>query len=276
MIWAVGFAVLGALAYGVGSVLQARAATRSTGPRVLAQPLYVVGIGCDVLAWAASLVAVRHLPLFAVQSVLAGSIGVTVLLAAPVLGTRIRRSDVVAVAGVVAALGVLALGSGLQSALQPPQGFGLGVVVALIVTMVLVWAGYRRAHHRWLAALAGASFAGAAVAARGMDLSGGWIAVLLQPAAWTLIGFGVVGSLAYARSLERGTASGSTAIVWVTEVGIAGLVGIVVLGDTVRSGWQLPVAAAFLAAMAGCALLGRSVPTQAETRTAVPATIAAG
>ncbi len=270
MIWAVGFAVLGALAYGVGSVLQARAASRSTGPRMLAQPLYVVGIGCDVLAWAASLVAIRHLPLFAVQSVLAGSIGVTVLLAAPVLGARIRRRDV------VAALGVLALGSGLQSAQRPPSGFGLGIVVALIVTTVLVWAGYRRAHHRWLASLAGASFAGAAVAARGMDLSGGWISVLIQPAAWTLIGFGVVGSLAYARSLERGTASGSTAIVWVTEVGIAGLVGIVVLGDTVRSGWQLPVVVAFLAAMAGCALLGRSVPTQAEARAEVPATLAAG
>lgn len=258
MIIALIAAIVGALGYGVGSVLQARAATGAAGLAVLRHPIYLVGIGCDLLAWTASLVAVRHLPLFAVQSMLAASLGVTVVLARLLLGSPIRRRDTVALIGVLIALIVLALASGSQSVQPPPPFFGTTILVAVIAVAVMVLMSYRRALSAWMALLAGASFAGAAIAARALDLSGPWIAILLRPEALGIAAFGLVGSIAYARSLEFGSAGSSTAMVWVVEVALSGLVGIMVLGDGVRPGWILPALLAFAVALISCVVLGRA------------------
>jgi len=65
--------------YGVGSVLQSIAARRTAtaaglDPRLLAriatQAPYLVGTALDLVGWLFSLVAVRTLPLFAVQAIL--------------------------------------------------------------------------------------------------------------------------------------------------------------------------------------------------------------
>lgn len=249
-------AIIGALGYGVGSVLQARAATAATGLAVLRHPTYLAGVGCDVLAWAASLVALRQLPLFAVQSMLAASLGVTVVLARLLLGSPIRRRDTTALVGVLVALVILASASGSQSVRPPPSFFGTAVVSAVVAIVGAVLFSYRRGQSAWLALLAGASFACAAIAARALELSGSWVAVLLQPEAFGIVAFGIVGSIAYARSLERGSAGSSTAIVWVVEVAVAGLVGITVLGDGVRTGWTLPALLAFGVALISCVVLG--------------------
>ncbi|HEX7805908.1 MAG TPA: hypothetical protein VF413_07085, partial [Cellulomonas sp.] len=108
-------AVVGALLYGSGTVLQALAARRASGPAVLRHPWYLAGLGCDLLGWTASLVALRALPLFTVQALLAGSLVVTVLLARVVLGAPLRRVDGVAVVVVVGALVVLARAAGPES-----------------------------------------------------------------------------------------------------------------------------------------------------------------
>ena len=57
-----------------------------------------------MLAWVASLLALRQLPLFAVQGLLAGSLAVTVLFAPVVLKTEMRARDVVPVAVFTATL----------------------------------------------------------------------------------------------------------------------------------------------------------------------------
>ena len=256
MITALIAAIIGALGYGVGSVLQARAATVATGLAVLRRPVYLAGVGCDLLAWAASLVAVRQLPLFAVQSMLAASLGVTVVLARFLLGSPIRRRDTAALVGVLFALLVLALASGSQSVQLPPPFFGTAILLAVVVVAIIVLMSYRQAQPSWLALLAGACFAGAAIAARALDLSGPWFVVPLQPEALGIVAFGLIGSVAYARSLEFGSAGSSTAMVWVVEVALAGLVGITVLGDGVRPGWTLPALLAFAVALISCVVLG--------------------
>ncbi len=266
MMIALGAAVLGALAYGIGSVLQAWAARHATGVAVVTQPAYLLGVGFDRVAFVASVVAVRDLPLFAVQSVLAASLGVTVVLAHVVLATPFRPRDGAAIVGVVAALIVLALASGTQAAQPAPAWFAGALLVALGSAAGVLWAGYRRGNGVGLAVLAGASFAGSAIGARALDLTGGWLAVLGQPTAWTIVGFGLVGSLGYARSLERGAPGPSTAIVWVVEVAVAGLVGITALGDRVLPGWGLPAAAAVTVACLGCARLARTQPAVSTPR----------
>lgn len=258
MILALGAAIAGALAYGIGSVLQAFAARRATGTAVVRHPAYLLGMACDTVAFAASLVAVHGLPLFAVQSVLAASLGVTVVLARVVLGTPIRRRDSAALVAVVGALVVLALASGTQAAMAPPTWFAGVLVLASAAAAVLLAVHYRRGNTRRLAMVAGASFAGSAIGARALDLSGGWLAALGHPVSWTILGFGIIGSLAYARSLERGSAGPATATVWVVEVVLSGLVGTTALGDHVNSGWGLPALLALGVAVLGCVLLAQA------------------
>ena len=84
-------ALAAAVGYGSGSVLQASATRHRSGLRVLLQPLYLAGLVLDLLGWLLSLVALRSLPLFAVQSLLAGSLVVTVVLARVMLGVRLQR-----------------------------------------------------------------------------------------------------------------------------------------------------------------------------------------
>lgn len=272
MILALASAVLGALAYGTGSVLQAVAARRATGTAVVRQPTYVAGTLCDLVAFAASLVAVRGLPLFAVQSVLAASLGVTVVLARAVLGTPVRRRDAAALAAVVAALGVLALASGPQAATAPPSWFAGAMLLGVLIVAVVLVAQYRDGGSARMAALAGACFGGSAIGARALRLDDGWLAVLGHPVAWTILAFGVVGSLAYARSLERGSAGTATATLWVVEVVLSGVVGIAVLGDHVLPGWDLPALVAVAVAVLGCARLAQAQPDEATGPTAHRAT----
>src|SRR5919199_4485434 len=98
-----------ALAYGVGSILQGVAARRAAGggrdldPRLLLrlahQLPYVLGLGCDLAGFGLSLVALRTLPLFAVQAAVASAIGVTAVLAAFVLPQVASPPEVGALGG---------------------------------------------------------------------------------------------------------------------------------------------------------------------------------
>jgi len=254
-------ALVGMLGYGVGSVLQAVGAERASGPAVLRHPAYLAGLTCDGVAWLASLVALRSLPLFAVQSVLAGSLAVTVLVARLVLGTRLRPRDVVAVAVVAASLVAIAGAAGAQSAQPAPRGFAAAALLGLLLAVGVTVALYRRGGSLALAALAGAAFSGAALCARAVHGPIGW-ALLVDPIALSVAGFGAVGAVAYARSLERGPVGPATAVLWVIEVVLPGIVGLALLGDTVRAGWALPAVIAVVAACGACVALatGRPAP----------------
>jgi len=95
-------ALFAALGYGSASVLQsvaARKAESSSGldPRLFVRLAgsvpYVSGLGLDLGAFLASLVALRTLPLFFVQSAVAASVGVTAVTRRPsVSGCSVVRS----------------------------------------------------------------------------------------------------------------------------------------------------------------------------------------
>lgn len=261
MMVALGAAVAGAVGYGIGSALQACAAQRASATAVPRHPLYLLGVGFDLLAFVASLVAIRHLPLFAVQSILAGSLAVTVVLTRIVLGTPVRTRDSTAIVVVIGALVVLALSAGTQSVQAPPPWTTLAVVLTVAVATIALVARYRGGGPLSLALIAGTCFAGSAVSVRALPLDGHWLALIGQPLAWAVVAFGVIGSFAYARSLEHGSAGLSTATLWVTEVIVAGAVGITMLGDRVHPGWALPALGAVAAALSSCVLLAGWQPT---------------
>src|SRR3954462_403796 len=134
-----------AVAYGVASVLQAvgsrRLATAAPDARLLLRllrsPPYVGGLAVAGAGCVASVVALRALPLFVVQSAIASSVGVTAVVAVRWLGARLGRRERVALAGMLAGLVLLGVSAEAEGAVPLPAlgswlVLGLSVVVAVL------------------------------------------------------------------------------------------------------------------------------------------------
>lgn len=266
------FAFLAAVAYGIGSVLQARAAQSAEtaiglDPRLLVRLAsslpFVVGVGLDLLAFLASLVALRTLPLFLVQSAVASSVGVTALVAAA-LGAQLARHDIA---------WLIALGAGLvllAAAAQPEQAVPLATVgrwSLLIACPLLAGVGAvaarqsSRSSAALLAGLAGMSFAVVAIAARTLQVPTPLWHVLLDPTLWAIAAGGVLGMLFFSTALQRGSVTTATAIMFATDTIVPALIGLGLLGDTSRPGRGPLAIAGFvitLAAAVGLAAYGEA------------------
>ncbi|MEZ0448777.1 hypothetical protein [Cellulomonas sp. ICMP 17802] len=264
-------AVVASIAYGVSTIMQAVATRRTAGLAVVRQPLVIAAFAVDVLAWLLSLVALHRLPLFVVQAIIASSLVVVVVLARVVLGTRMRPVDRVAVVVVVAALVVLSLAGGDQPAVTPPDGFVPTMLVVSVVLAGAFAAAYRHGPPLLLATIAGLGYSAAAIAARAAHASGGLVDTVLQPLVLVIVVTGVVAALAYLRALERGPVGAAAATVSVLEVVVPGIVGMVVLGDVVRHGWDVAAVVGIAAALAGCIALATS-PANAAAEAVSPRT----
>lgn len=252
-------AIAGTLLYGVASVAQSYAAQRATGAAVLRHPAYVAGLGCDLLAWVASLVALTALPLFVVQSLLAGSLAVTVVLAALVLHVPVGPSGRAATLAVVLGLFCVSWSAGPESTRSAPGWFTGLLALLLVAVFAAGVALYRRGGSIPLAVAGALAFSGAAMGARALATTiPDWVALGGRPTAWMVVAFGVVGAVLYARSLERGPVGPATAALWVIEVIVPGTVGVLVLGDTVRSGTAWLALVGVVLAVAGTVVLARS------------------
>jgi hypothetical protein len=264
---AVAFAALGAAGYGIASVLQAIGARRGTGMlRTLRDPIYLGGLGLDLLAWLASLVALRTLPVYQVQAVLAGSLAITVMVARIVLTAPLRAVDVAAVAVTVVALAALAGSSGPQQPVHLPGATRFGLAIAAVPVALAGWAAVRQGSPGASAALAGLAFGGAALCARALTLPANPLpnvaktlaTIAADPLAWALAAFGGTGILLYAHALERGQVGPVTALLWIVEVIAPSAIGIALLGDTVRAGWTLVAATAVIATVAAAVVLANA------------------
>ena len=258
-------ALSGMLLYGVASVSQAYAARRASGAAVLRHPAYVAGLLGDGLAWVASLVALSGLPLFVVQSLLAGSLAVTVVLARVILHVRMTRAAQASVGVITLGLVLIALAAGPESARPAPAWFTPALGALLGLTGLAAVASYRGGRSIPLAFLGAVAFSGAALGARAWhpDLSN-WTGVLGGPLTWLIAAFGILGAMLYARSLESGPVGPATATLWVVEVVFPGLIGVLVLGDGVREGYAALAVVGVALAVGASATLGMADPGEAE------------
>lgn len=259
-------AVLGAVLYGVASVLQALAVRKAAGLSALRQPFYLAGFACDGMAWVASLLALHALPLFTVQAVLAGSLAVAVVLARIFLAAALRTIDIVAVAVVVASVAVLSLAAGPDPAGGGDlvsSGFKAAMLASLVALAVAAVITYRRGSGIWFAAIAGLASSGAAISARAAHLAMPSDALELartarQPLVWAIVGFGVLTAVTYARALERAAVGPATAVLSVVDVIVPAAIGLMVLHDVVGAGWAPAAVVATVAALGACVVLAMS------------------
>jgi len=267
-------ALLSAVCYGIASVLQAisvRAASRRSVAqvgeagqgvdagllvRMLRQGLFLGSMALDLLGFVAQIVALRRLPLFAVQAIIAANLAVTAVVAAWLMHARLAVREWLAVAGVVAGVGLLSLSAGAEGAARVGSPFELGLIVAVAGVGVGGFAVARLPNpYRTpaLGAIAGLGYGVVAVAAR--ILPGfGILQLVKSPVSYTLAAAGILSFLLYATALEGGSVTTATAAVILAETAPPALVGVIFLGDTTRHGLTAVAAIGFVLAVV-CALL---------------------
>ncbi|MCU1428159.1 MAG: hypothetical protein JWL83_2159 [Actinomycetia bacterium] len=270
-------AFVAALSYGIGSVLQAAAARRAErssnlDPMLLVRLVnelpYVAGLALDVVAFVASVIALRDLPLFMVQSALAGSVGVTAITASIAFGVPLRRSERVALAGLMFGFVLLAVSARPQHAASL-GAVGRWVLVSGVALVAVAGAISARLDDRkagiGLAICAGLSWSATGIAARVLHVPSVWWHVVQDPVALALAVSGVFGVLFFATALQRGSVTAAAALVFAVETVVPSVIGLAFLGDHARPHLAPVAALGFaLTVSASIALARRSEPLPRE------------
>jgi drug/metabolite transporter (DMT)-like permease len=269
-------AVVAALCYGVASVLQAvavrEASTRSRAqasaggvdpgllPRMLSQWRFVVSVVIDLVGFLAQLVALRRLPLFAVQAMVAANLAVIAVLATVVIGATLSAREWLAVFGVVAGVGLLGSSAGAEGASRAGVAFKIAVIVGTAVLALCGLAAARLlrepARTLVLGTVAGFGFGAVGIAARVLN---GFapLTLLRDPAAYAVVAAGIVSFVFYATALEGGSVTVATSALVLAETLPPAVVGVFYLGDTTRHGLAPVAVIGFALAVASAVMLAR-------------------
>jgi drug/metabolite transporter (DMT)-like permease len=284
-------AVVAALCYGVAAVMQAvavRAASRRPADgrppgaalggvdpglvvRMLHQWRFVASLGLDLIGFVAQLVALRRMPLFAVQAMIAANLAVTAVFAAWMIHIELTWREWLAVAGVVTGVGLLGSSAGAEGATGVSPQFKLALIVAVGgIAVIGVAASRLRGPVRTpvLGAIAGLGYGVLAVAAR--VLPGFSPQELVRdPAAYALAAAGIVSFMLYATALEGGSVTVATASVVLVETIPPAIVGVMFLGDHTRPGLTGVAVLGFILAVVCAVALARFGQTDEHEDVAV-------
>ncbi|MEO5743699.1 MAG: hypothetical protein ABIQ53_03785 [Terracoccus sp.] len=270
-------ALVAALAYGAATVLQAIGARRLTSlppgagarSRAVAALPYAAGLGLDGLGFIASVLALRTLPLFLVESAVASSVAVTAVLSVVVLHLHLRRVEIGALGAVALGLVALAAVADPGPAVHPGNGFDVATLMAAAVVAALLAAGAldhdRQRGAVVLSLAAGLGFGGVGVSARLLEVPTPWWHLGFDALAWALVAHAALATVAYGLALARARVTTVAAITFVTETVVPAAVGLALLGDRVLAGrWPL-AGLAFGLTLVGCIVLAsRSEPASPQ------------
>jgi drug/metabolite transporter (DMT)-like permease len=260
-----------AVAFGVAAVLQAVAARREptvhgVDPllllRLLRYPAFLCALALNLGGFLLHVAALRTLPLFLAQAVIASSVAVTAVLGARVLGARLAWREQAAVAGVCLGLALLTATAAEAGTTQAQAGVGralLAGVVLLAAAGVLTARVQGPVGASLMGLVAGLGFAVVAVAGR--VLPGLEPATLVRaPATYGLLLAGPLAFLLYATALQRAAVLTATSSMVLASTAAPALFGVLALGDRVREGAAPLVLLGLALAVAGSAALARHDP----------------
>jgi drug/metabolite transporter (DMT)-like permease len=267
------FCLVAALGYGVGAVLQALGARHAAAggnmgvKAMVKQPMFLLGLLADFGSWVISRFALHTLPLFAVQTILAGSLAVTVVLARLVLGAELRKPDRWAIVATVAGLIIVGVSAGSDEARDVTHLLKLCILAGIPAIIVAAFFAIKMNKAVVLAVLAGIAFTSSALAARTIRVRGQSIgAIFTEPMLWAMLIYAVIALGIHAGALMRGEVGPVTAAMWATEVLVAVVIGAVALDDHMRPGWALPATFGIALTLAATVVLARSPAQDLEHR----------
>jgi hypothetical protein len=267
------FCLIAALGYGVGAVLQALGARRAAAGEetgvgaMVKQPMFLLGLLADFGSWVISRFALHTLPLFAVQTILAGSLAVTVVLAGIVLGAKLRQPDRWAIVATVAGLIIVGVSAGSDEARDVTHLLKLCILAGIPAISVAAFFALKLNKAVILAVLAGVAFTSSALAARTIRVEGeSMTAIFTEPMLWAMLSYAVIALAIHAGALMRGDVGPVTAAMWATEVLVAVIIGAVALDDHMRPGWAVPATFGIAMTLAATVVLARSPAQDLEHR----------
>lgn len=268
-------AVVAAALFGVAAVLQAHAVRTDERPiesltgfvhAALRNRYLLLVIAAYLVGFVLHAVSIWYLPLYLAQAAVSLSLPITALGAAR-LRERLGAAEWLAVAGIVAGLVLVSIGSG-----EP------GDSRSSVTFAVLLWAGVAalgvvgyfsgQVGAGILGAVAGLGYAGSAIGVRGVvapfDLP-------VLAAALAVPAYGLLAFWLYSLALDRAAVAGASAPLVVGQTLVPALVGIWALGDSVRDGWVVVVVVGMTLAVGGAVLLSRSTAGPVSPSSAGPA-----
>lgn len=261
-------ALAAAVVFGCSSILQAfgsRQVSSSCGfhartvGRLLRQPAFVAAVLLNLLGFVLHLVAVRALPLFLAQSGIAASLAITALLAVHLFHDQLSSIEWGAVAAVCLGLSLLTAAAGETGedrATGPTSVVLFGVAAAMVAGGLVSARADGPVAAAALSLLAGLGFANTALAARLLpELSVSSLA--MSPVAYTLPLSGALAFLLYSLALQRSSVTVATAPMIVLQTALPAVVGVLLLGDVVRSGWAIAALVGSVLTAAGALALVR-------------------
>jgi drug/metabolite transporter (DMT)-like permease len=243
-----GAALTAAVLYGIASILQAvgsRKVSSSSGlspktlVRLLRQPAFLAALGTTMFGFLFHLAAVRTLPLFLAQTGIAVSLVVTALLAVRLFGDQLTRVEWGAVGGVVVGLVLLSSSAGSAGTERASHWLTIGLfatLVAMVIGGLIASRSRGIVSTAVLGLLGGLGYAVVGISARILpDFSIGDL--LSSPATYSLGLGGGLAFLLYSLALQRGAVTAATTPLIATQTVTPAVVGVLLLGDSVRSGW---------------------------------------
>lgn len=266
-------ALLAAFCYAVGSILQAKAAAQAERGegldprfivRIIGQLPYLIGLGMDGIGFLLSLVALQFLPLFLSEALLASSVGMTAILAVTFLKLKLSRLEKFAVPSLIVGLICLAISADADRAVDVSAGVRIAILIGVAVVAVLAFVATRFPEERQgvaYAVVCGLGYSGMGVAARSVSDPATIWGYFSDPAAYAVVGYGLIGLVMFAVALQRTSVTTATAIVFGLETVLPSLTGIILLGDRPREGWALVAVVGFVIAVGSALILaGQSEP----------------
>jgi hypothetical protein len=145
----------------------------------------------------------------------------------------------------------------------------VSLCAAAAVAVVVAWGAAKVAPAGVVAAVAGLCLGGAALVGRALPglPTHHWtataLAVVTEPLFAALLVFAATGMTMYAHALQHGQVGPVTAVHWSAEVIAPSAIALLLLGDTVRSGWELPAAAAGLITVGAAVILANAPANRA-------------
>jgi hypothetical protein len=268
MIWSLLGALAASLCFGVATVLQAVAARRTAqsegvDPRLLArlatQLPYLVGTGLDLGGFFFELAALRSLPLFVVQAIIAANLAVTAVVGGWVLKVRLAGREWAAVGTVCAGLAMLGMSAGHEHPSHVSLTFRISLLASVGLLFVVGWAAGRFEGHARSIVLGTVSGLGFGVVAIGTRVvtSLNPLDLLGNPATYAVAAGGLVSMLFLATALQKGSVTTTTAAVVVAETCIPAAIGVIVLHDETRRHMTGVAIVGFLLAVAATLALAR-------------------
>lgn len=214
-------------------------------------PLLAV-VGAYLAGFALHAVALYLLPLYLAQASISLSLPVTAIVSTVWLRERLDTGRWLAVVAVIAGLVLVAAGAGgVEHTTSTTTLVAVGAVWLVVLALgarPALWGGAGV-----LGAWSGLGYAGSAVTTRGLSADDVVLSVLTLAVVSAL---GLVAFWLYSVALRRTDVASSTAPLIVVQTCVPSVVGVLALGDTVRSGWAIAVLAGMVLSVAGAIHLG--------------------